>query len=70
VTLNIALISPLALDLRGHRSLLILVGVQITALARFMGHASITTTVDRYGHLYPTERRTATAALDRLLEQG
>ena len=51
-----------------YASLMILAGVQITALARFMGHTSITTTVDRYGHLYPSERQTAAAALDRLLE--
>ena len=50
---------------------MILAGVQITALARFMKHTSITTTVDRYGHLYPSERRAAAAALDELLaEQG
>ena len=53
-----------------YASLMILAGVQITALARFMGHTSITTTVDRYGHLYPSERQTAASALDRLLEQG
>jgi integrase len=54
----------------GFASLMIAAGVQPKALQTFMGHASITTTFDRYGHLYPTERRAAAQALDRLLEGG
>ncbi len=66
---NASSLEPLSMHDARHTyaSLMILAGVPITALARFMGHTSITTTVDRYGHLYPTERRTAAAALDRLL---
>jgi integrase len=45
---------------------LILARVPITALWRFMGHTSITVTVDRYGHLYPTERDAVVTAVDRL----
>jgi integrase len=64
-----ARLDPLTMHEARHTyaSLMILAGVPITALARFMGHTSITTTVDRYGHLYPSERRTAAAALDALL---
>jgi integrase len=51
-------------------SLMIAADVQPKALQTFMGHASITTTFDRYGHRYPTERRAAAVALDRLLESS
>lgn len=51
-------------------SIAIAAGVQPKALQVFMGHTSITTTLDRYGHLYPSERATAAAAIDRLLAQS
>jgi hypothetical protein len=41
--------------------------VPITALSRFMGHSSITVTIDRYGYLYPEGRQSAVAAVDQLL---
>jgi integrase len=47
--------------------LMILARVPITALSRFMGHTSITVTVDRYGHLYPSERQAAVGAFDALM---
>jgi integrase len=34
-------------------SWLIAQGVQLTAISRRLGHESITTTIDRYGHLLP-----------------
>jgi len=34
-------------------SLMIAAGVNLKALQTFMGHASITITLDRYGHLLP-----------------
>jgi integrase len=41
-------------DLRHtHVSWLIARGVQLTAISRRLGHESITTTIDRYGHLLP-----------------
>ena len=49
-----------------YASLMILARVPITALSRFMGHTSITVTVDRYGHLYPAEREAAVTAFDAL----
>jgi integrase len=49
-----------------YASLMILARVPITALSRFMGHTSITVTVDRYGHLYPMERAAAVEAFDAL----
>ena len=50
-----------------YASLMILARVPITALSRFMGHTSITVTVDRYGHLYPAaERQAAVTAFDAL----
>ena len=36
-------------------SLMIAAGVNIKALQVFMGHASITVTMDRYGHLFKSE---------------
>jgi integrase len=51
-----------------YASLMILARVPITALSRFMGHTSITVTVDRYGHLYPAERQAAVTAFDALFD--
>jgi integrase len=53
-----------------YASLMILARVPITALSRFMGHTSITVTVDRYGHLYPAERQAAVTAFDALFDGG
>jgi integrase len=53
-----------------YASLMILARVPITALSRFMGHTSITVTVDRYGHLYPSERQAAVGAFDALMSGG
>jgi integrase len=51
-----------------YASLMIAAGVDAKHLQEFMGHASITVTLDRYGHLFPGGRDDAAAKLDRLLE--
>lgn len=48
-------------------SLMIAAGVNIKALQVFMGHASITVTMDRYGHLMPGSESEAAALLDAYL---
>jgi integrase len=50
-----------------YASLMIAARVNIVALSRFMGHSSITITIDRYGHLYPDERQAAVVAFDALM---
>lgn len=48
-------------------TLAIAAGVNIKALQVFMGHASITITLDRYGHLLPGSEHKAVTLIDRLL---
>lgn len=64
-----AAVEPITMHVARHSyaSLAIAAGVPPKALQTFLGHASITTTFDRYGHLYPSERQTAAAALDRMI---
>ena len=38
--------------------------------SQFIGHASITQTLDRYGHLFPGSESEAASALDAYLEQA
>jgi len=40
-------------------------GVPISEVSRWLGHKSITTTVDLYGHLVPEASKRARDALDR-----
>ena len=51
-------------------SLMIAAGVNAKALASYMGHASITITLDRYGHLMPGNEDEAAALLDAYLERA
>jgi integrase len=51
-----------------YASLMIAAGVNAKALATFMGHRSITTTFDLYGHLFPGSESEAAALLDAYLE--
>lgn len=52
-------------DLRHtHVSWLIAAGRPVTAISRRLGHESITTTIDRYGHLLPDEDDGTVAALE------
>jgi len=48
-------------------SLMIAAGVNAKALATYMGHASVTITYDRYGHLMPGNEDEAAALLDAYL---
>jgi integrase len=50
-----------------YASLMIAAGVNAKALSVFMGHASITITLDRYGHLFPGSEDEAAALLNRYL---
>jgi integrase len=56
--------TPRIHDLRhSHASWLIAAGVPLPAIQRRLGHESITTTIDRYGHLAPEMDDTIVAAL-------
>jgi integrase len=44
-------------------------GVNAKALSSYMGHASVTITFDRYGHLMPGNEAEAAALLDAYLER-
>ena len=57
-------------DLRhSHASWLIAAGVPLPVIRDRLGHESITTTVDVYGHLLPDQHRQTAAALDGLLSE-
>ncbi|MBC1725022.1 site-specific integrase [Listeria seeligeri] len=49
-----------------HVALLIDNGENITVIKERMGHASITTTIDTYGHLFPNKQREMSDKLDFL----
>jgi integrase len=51
-------------------SLMIAAGANAKALATYMGHASVTTTFDLYGHLMPGSEVEAAALLDGYLQQA
>jgi len=51
-------------------SLMIAAGVNAKALCTYMGHASLTVTYDRYGHLMPGNEDQAAALLDAYLERA
>jgi integrase len=65
-----AKISPVTLHEARHcfASLMIAAGVNAKALATFMGHATISLTLDRYGHLFPGSEDEAAELLDAFLE--
>ena len=50
-----------------YASLMIAAGVNAKALCSYMGHSSITVTMDRYGHLMPGNEREAADRLDAYL---
>jgi integrase len=64
-------ITPVGLHQARHTaaSIFIAAGVNIKALSTFMGHSSITITLDRYGHLMPGSIQEATGLLDAYLER-
>ena len=51
-------------------SMMIAAGVNAKALSTFLGHASITITLDRYGHLMPGSEEEAAGLLDAYLERA
>ncbi len=65
-------LNPITLHEARHTfaSLLIAAGVNARALSSYMGHASVTITYDRYGHLMPGNEEEAAALLDAYLERS
>jgi integrase len=51
-------------------SLMIAAGVNVKALSEYMGHANISITLDRYGHLMPGNEEEAAGLLDAYLERA
>jgi integrase len=51
-------------------SVLIAAGVNVKALSTYMGHASITVTLDRYSHLFPGNEDEAAGLVDAYLERA
>jgi integrase len=51
-----------------YASFMIAAGVNMKALSTYMGHTSITTTLDRYGHLLPGTETEAADLLTRWLD--
>ena len=64
-----AALQPITLHECRHTfaSFMIAAGVNAKALSTFMGHASVTITFDRYGHLMPGSEYEAASLLDRYL---
>jgi integrase len=52
-----------------YASFMIAAGVNAKALSQYMGHSSITVTLDRYGHLMPGSEKEAADLLDGFLER-
>jgi integrase len=51
-----------------YAAFMIAAGVNVKALSTYMGHTSITVTLDRYGHLLPGNEHHAAALLDTWLQ--
>jgi integrase len=64
-------LEPIGLHAARHTaaSVMIAAGVNVKALSEFLGHSSITTTFDRYGHLLPGSLSEAATLLDAFLER-
>jgi integrase len=65
-------LTPITLHEARHTfaSLMIASGVNAKALTTYMGHASVTITYDRYGHLMPGNEREAATLLDAYLRSA
>jgi integrase len=50
-----------------YASVMAAAGVRIDVLSRFMGHSSITVTIDRYGHLFPGDEAHASTLQEAFL---
>jgi integrase len=46
---------------------MIAAGINVNALSTYMGHSTITVTLDRYGHLLPGNEEEASTMLDDYL---
>jgi integrase len=66
---RVELLEPISLHECRHTfaSLMIAAGVNAKALSTYMGHANISVTLDRYGHLMPGNEGEAAALLDAYL---
>jgi integrase len=64
-------LTPIGLHELRHScaSIFIAAGVNAKALSAYLGHASITITLDRYGHLMPGSEDEAVALVDAYLER-
>lgn len=51
-------------------SFMIAAGLNVKAISQYMGHASITITLDRYGHLLPGAGAQATKLMDRFFDMA
>jgi integrase len=62
-------LSPISLRECRHTyaSLMIAAGINVKALSTYMGHSTITVTLDRYGHLLPGNEEEASTMLDDYL---
>lgn len=67
-----AVATPISLHEARHTyaSLMIAAGVNAKALSTYMGHASVTITLDRYGHLMPGSETEAADLLDGYLAEA
>lgn len=65
-----AKLAPVGLHAARHTaaSVMIAAGVNVKALSTFMGHSSITITLDRYGHLFSDAEEQAADQLDAFVE--
>ena len=65
-------IEPVGLHEARHAyaSLMIAAGVNAKALSTYMGHSSISITLDRYGHLMPGNEEEAAGLLDSYLSRS
>ncbi len=66
-----AKLNPIGLHDARHAaaSVLIAAGVNVKALSTYMGHSSITITLDLYGHLFPGNEEEAAELIDAYLER-
>jgi integrase len=67
-----AQLTPITLHECRHTfaSLMIAAGVNAKALSTYMGHSTISITLDRYGHLMPGNEKEAAGMLDAYLERS
>lgn len=52
-----------------YASIAIAAGLNAKTLSTYLGHATVTTTLDRYGHLMPGSEVEARAMLDAYLDR-